>query len=68
LIFSKEYGHYFSIFLSLGASISYLFVSHPNGIPKNANKNSSMKRKYMTKQGGNNDEEGTAESKQKPSE
>jgi len=26
-----------------------------------------MKRKYMTEQGGNNDKEGTIESKQKPS-
>jgi len=26
-----------------------------------------MKHKYMTEQGGNNDEEGTIESKQKPS-
>jgi len=38
---------------------------HPNESSKNANKILPMKRKYMTEQGGNSDEEGTTESANK---
>jgi len=45
--------------------LSLRISSHES--PKNANKNSPMKHKYMTEQGKNSDEEGTTENKQKPS-
>jgi len=49
-------------FLLISWCILYIFVFHPNGSPKNANKIFPMKRKYMTEQDDNNDEEGTTES------
>jgi len=52
-------------FLFISWCILYIFVFHPNGSPKNANKNSPMKSKYMTEQGDNDDEEGTTESANK---
>jgi len=42
-----------------------LITKNINKSPENANKNFSIKRKYTTKQGGNNDEQDTVESKKK---
>jgi len=52
-------------FLLISWCILYIFVFHPNGSSKNANKNSPIKRKYMTEKGGNSDEEDTTESANK---
>jgi len=60
LIFSEEYGHYFSISFDLLVHI-IIFVFHPNGSPKKENKIFPMKRKYITEQDGNSDEKGTSE-------
>jgi len=44
-----------------------LITKNINKSSKNVNKNFSMKHKYTTEQSGNNDKEGTVESKQKSS-